>query len=72
MRINCTAGRSKPAVKLSWFINGEPAESLHLRHYETMVSIRDGLETATLGLEFRVEQHHFQHGDMKLKVIIEF
>ena len=27
-----------------------------------------GLETTTLGLEFRVRQRHFRHGDMKLKV----
>ncbi|XP_037927259.1 uncharacterized protein LOC119661829 isoform X2 [Teleopsis dalmanni] len=69
VRINCTAGRSKPAVQLSWFVNGEPAEPNTLRKYDTMVSGREGLETSILGLQFRVEQHHFRNGDMKLKCV---
>ncbi|XP_036340051.1 uncharacterized protein LOC118749364 isoform X1 [Rhagoletis pomonella] len=69
VRINCTNGRSKPAVELYWYVNGEPAESHALRKYDTIISGRDGLETTILGLQFRVEQHHFQNGDMKLKCI---
>uniref|UniRef100_A0A1A9WUN8 Ig-like domain-containing protein n=1 Tax=Glossina brevipalpis TaxID=37001 RepID=A0A1A9WUN8_9MUSC len=69
VRINCTAGRSKPAVQLSWFINGEAAEPQYLRKYNTIVSGREGLETSVLGLQFRVEQHHFRNGDMKLKCV---
>ncbi|XP_023031231.1 uncharacterized protein LOC6641605 [Drosophila willistoni] len=69
VRINCTAGRSKPAVNLSWFVNGDAAEPQKLRKYETIVSGREGLETSVLGLQFRVEQHHFRNGDMKLKCV---
>ncbi|XP_064548559.1 uncharacterized protein beat-IIIc [Drosophila montana] len=69
VRINCTAGRSKPAVNLSWFVNGEPAEPQKLRKFETIVSGREGLETSVLGLQFRVEQQHFRNGDMKLKCV---
>ncbi|XP_034473995.1 uncharacterized protein LOC117781357 [Drosophila innubila] len=69
VRINCTAGRSKPAVNLTWFINGEPADPQKLRKYDTVVSGREGLETSVLGLQFRVEQHHFRNGDMKLKCV---
>ncbi|KAH8413181.1 hypothetical protein KR009_008649, partial [Drosophila setifemur] len=69
VRINCTAGKSKPAVDLSWFINQEPAEPQKLRKYENTVSGREGLETSTLGLQFRVEQKHFRNGDMKLKCV---
>ncbi|XP_062130107.1 uncharacterized protein LOC133841542 isoform X2 [Drosophila sulfurigaster albostrigata] len=69
VRINCTAGRSKPAVNLSWFINSEPAEPQKLRKYDTIVSGREGLETSVLGLQFRVEQQHFRNGDMKLKCV---
>lgn len=69
VRINCTAGRSKPAVNLSWFINGENAEPQKLRKYDTIVSGREGLETSVLGLQFRVEQQHFRNGDMKLKCV---
>ncbi|XP_013101605.2 uncharacterized protein LOC106083240 isoform X1 [Stomoxys calcitrans] len=69
VRINCTAGRSKPAVQLSWFINGEAAEPHQVRRYDTIISGRDGLETSVLGLQFRVDQHHFRNGDMKLKCV---
>ncbi|KAH8278036.1 hypothetical protein KR026_004211, partial [Drosophila bipectinata] len=69
VRINCTAGRSKPAVELSWFVNGEIAEPQKLRKYDTIVSGREGLETSVLGLQFRVEQKHFRNGDMKLKCV---
>ncbi|CAD7078806.1 unnamed protein product [Hermetia illucens] len=69
VRVNCTSGRSKPAVSLSWYVNGEPAETHMLRNYENKVTGREGLETSILGLEFRVEQHHFRNGDMKLKCV---
>lgn len=109
VRLNCTSGRSKPAAHLQWFINGEPADPILTRQYETLVTGREGnekkyiyiyicvhvhncihthkilffiyiiflkhylcdkkgLETTTLGLEFRVRQRHFKKGDMKLKV----
>ncbi|XP_033248616.1 uncharacterized protein LOC108161179 isoform X1 [Drosophila miranda] len=69
VRINCTAGRSKPAVDLSWFVNGEAVEPQKLRKYDSIVSGREGLETSVLGLQFRVEQKHFRNGDMKLKCV---
>ncbi|XP_043065344.1 uncharacterized protein LOC122320864 isoform X1 [Drosophila ficusphila] len=71
VRVNCTAGRSKPAVKLSWQVNGEPVDLQKLRKYDNIVSGREGLETSVLGLQFRVEQKHFRNGDMKLKCIAE-
>uniref|UniRef100_A0A6P4F6E8 LOW QUALITY PROTEIN: uncharacterized protein LOC108047308 n=1 Tax=Drosophila rhopaloa TaxID=1041015 RepID=A0A6P4F6E8_DRORH len=71
VKVNCTSGRSKPAVELSWQVNGEPADKQKLRKYNTIVEGRDGLETSVLGLQFRVEQRHFRNGDMKLKCIAE-
>jgi hypothetical protein len=68
--VNCTSGRSKPAVQLNWFINGEPANHSFLRNYTASTVDPDGLETTTLGLEFRVKPKHFKRGDMKLKVRI--
>lgn len=68
VQMNCTGGRSKPAAHLKWFINGEPAGSTFLKHYETLETGREGLEESTLGLEFRVKPKHFHAGDMKLKV----
>jgi len=71
VRVNCTAGSSKPAIKLSWQVNGEPVEQQKLRKYDNIVSGREGLEKSVLGLYFRVEQHHFRNGDMKLKVSVK-
>lgn len=68
VHVNCTSGRSKPAVKLSWFINGEPADYHYLTKYKAHVTGREGLEQSTLGLRFKVKQKHFHLGDMKLKV----
>ncbi|GAB0095408.1 Immunoglobulin-like domain [Sergentomyia squamirostris] len=69
VRVNCTSGRSKPATHLSWFINGEHADSAFLRHYNIVITGREGLETSVLGLEFRVRPKHFKKGDMKLKCL---
>ena len=68
VRVNCTSGRSKPAATLSWQINGQDADPQLLRKYNTIITGREGLETSTLGLEFRVRHKHFMNGDMKLKV----
>lgn len=66
--MNCTSGRSKPAVKLTWFINGNPANPDFVKQYKTLKTGREGLEQTILGLRFRVQRDHFKNGDMKLKV----
>ncbi|XP_046387590.1 uncharacterized protein LOC124157130 [Ischnura elegans] len=69
VRVNCTSGRSKPAAQLIWFINGDQADSSFLRG-PFSASDREGLETSTLGLEFKVRPKHFRrNGDMKLKCL---
>lgn len=68
VNVNCTSGRSKPATRLNWFINGDPAEADTLRVHDPIITGREGLETSTLGLEFKVKAKHFRRGDMKLKV----
>ncbi|XP_052128923.1 uncharacterized protein LOC113213259 [Frankliniella occidentalis] len=65
----CSVNRSKPAASLLWFINGEVADDKLLRGPYKSVSAPDGLENAILGLHFKVEPRHFQHGDMKLKCL---
>ncbi|KAL7045569.1 hypothetical protein ACKWTF_002262 [Chironomus riparius] len=69
VNVNCTSGRSKPAVKLTWFINGVPAHSEIIRHYKPIKTGREGLEQTVLNLKFYVQQHHFKNGDMKLKCL---
>ncbi|XP_029676995.1 uncharacterized protein LOC115243866 isoform X1 [Formica exsecta] len=68
MRFNCTSTKSKPHAMLSWFINGEPVEAQFLKPLLTDVD-REGLETATLGLEFRLRSKHFKKGDLKIKCL---
>lgn len=72
VNVNCTSGRSKPAVKLTWFINGQHAGPEYVKQYKSLKTGREGLEQAILGLRFRVKQEHFKNGDMKLKVMIVF
>ncbi|XP_026465510.1 uncharacterized protein LOC113368157 [Ctenocephalides felis] len=69
VRVNCTAGRSKPAAELNWFINGESADPELLRGPHKLITGREGLETTILGLQFRVRPRHFKKGDMKLKCL---
>lgn len=72
VNVNCTSGRSKPAVKLSWFINGNHASQEFVKQYKTITTGREGLEQTILGLRFRVHRDHFKNGDMKLKVCVVF
>ncbi|CAH2263448.1 jg13908 [Pararge aegeria aegeria] len=68
VQVNCTSGRSRPATRLSWYINGEPAPAsavLPPEHFQH----DDGLETTTMGLDFKVKSKHFRKGDLKLKCL---
>ncbi|CAG2059130.1 unnamed protein product, partial [Timema podura] len=69
VNVNCTSGRSKPAAQLIWFINGQQANSSMTRGPQILHTDHEGLETATLGLQFRVLPKHFKRGDMKLKCL---
>ena len=40
-----------------------------LHALEPITTGREGLETAILGLEFRVRSRHFKRGDLKLKCL---
>lgn len=68
VQVNCTSGKSRPATRLSWYVNGEAAPTsavlgpVHERHY-------DGLETTSLALDFKVKPKHFRKGDLKLKCL---
>ncbi|OAD55025.1 hypothetical protein WN48_05650 [Eufriesea mexicana] len=78
VRFNCTSAKSKPAAMLSWFINGDPVSDLrgtvvvdtqYLRGPHITEVDREGLETAVLGLEFRLRTKHFKRGDLKIKCL---
>ncbi|XP_004926572.1 uncharacterized protein LOC114246107 [Bombyx mandarina] len=68
VQVNCTSGRSRPATRLAWYINGEPAPTAALLTPTHQVH-SDGLETTSLGLDFKVKSKHFRKGDLKLKCL---
>lgn len=68
VQMTCTSGPSSPPAGLTWFVNGEPADSSFLRGPRRQPA-PGGLSITTLGLEFKVKPEYFKHGDMKLKVI---
>ncbi|CAG9578649.1 unnamed protein product [Danaus chrysippus] len=68
VQVNCTSGRSRPATRLSWYINGEPAPLSSVLAPESYKH-DDGLETTSLALDFKVKPKHFRKGDLKLKCL---
>lgn len=68
LKVNCTSGQSKPAAKLTWFVNGDPANAAFLKGPYVMETNNE-MEVVSLGLEFKVRQKHFKKGDLKLKVL---
>ncbi|KAK2714316.1 uncharacterized protein LOC136039977 [Artemia franciscana] len=69
VEVNCTSKDSLPAVNLSWYINGEQVDRSHLRHYPLEEVEETGLQSTTLGLQFKVRQKHFRHGGLKIKCL---
>ncbi|XP_048480740.1 uncharacterized protein LOC105382773 [Plutella xylostella] len=68
VQVNCTSGRSRPATRLAWYVNGEPAPASYLLPLQEHRG-SDGLETTSLGLDFKVKPKHFRRGDLKLKCL---
>ncbi|XP_050674182.1 uncharacterized protein LOC126971802 [Leptidea sinapis] len=68
VQVNCTSGRSRPATRLAWYINGEPAPAVAVLTPEHQ-NHDDGLETTSLALDFKVKPKHFRKGDLKLKCL---
>lgn len=64
--VECTAGPSKPAASLKWYINGQEAPSEFERRYAP-IKQPERLMKAVLGLHFVAEPRHFENGVMKLR-----
>ncbi|KDR08348.1 hypothetical protein L798_01306, partial [Zootermopsis nevadensis] len=62
---NCSSTWSKPAAKLTWFINGNPVENLVL--YPVIKETDGERETSYLGLKMVIKPHHFPHGRLKIR-----
>ncbi|XP_065572973.1 uncharacterized protein LOC136035231 [Artemia franciscana] len=67
--VNCTSKDSLPAANLTWYINGEPVDRSYLRQYPLEEVQETGLQSITLGLQFKVRQKHFKHGGLKIKCL---
>ncbi|KAF2366523.1 CD80-like immunoglobulin C2-set [Trinorchestia longiramus] len=52
----CISYRSRPAASLTWYINNKQAPRHHLVQYAPRQE--EGLETALLGVTFRISLHH--------------
>ncbi|KAF2368891.1 Immunoglobulin V-set domain [Trinorchestia longiramus] len=66
VNINCSSPCSKPAATLEWFVNEHRVTDSVLRRFSP-IQEQGGLETAVLGLFFRVTKRHFQSGHLQLK-----
>eukprot|EP00095_Tigriopus_kingsejongensis_P008172 maker-scaffold1032_size68796-snap-gene-0.13 protein:Tk08172 transcript:maker-scaffold1032_size68796-snap-gene-0.13-mRNA-1 annotation:"cell adhesion molecule 3 precursor" len=66
VNVTCASRNSLPAAKLSWYVNGEKADSKSIIPHRFETSF-DGLQTSKLGLAFKVDRKHFLEGDLKLK-----
>lgn len=67
VKVNCTSDRSRPSNKLSWYINGEPAPTTALLEPEYQIC-EDQHEITTLGLSFKLTEHHLKKNEIKIKV----
>ncbi|KAK8400165.1 hypothetical protein O3P69_003095 [Scylla paramamosain] len=63
--LNCTSPPSRPAVVLSWTVNGHQVSDSHIRTVEKVTNPA-GLERVTTRLGLRVTQDHFRGGTMTI------
>ncbi|XP_063229197.1 uncharacterized protein LOC134534667 [Bacillus rossius redtenbacheri] len=67
--LNCTSGKSYPASVLHWYINDHQVRDRdELVQYPELVH-HYGLVTSALGLRFKVEDHQFQGGSIRVRCV---
>ncbi|XP_056638684.1 cell adhesion molecule 2-like [Diorhabda sublineata] len=69
INLNCTAGKSHPASILHWYINEQ-----QIQKQDALISYPDeqhsrGLVSSVLGLKFKLGNHHFRGGSMRVKCV---
>ncbi|XP_046664662.1 uncharacterized protein LOC124357185 [Homalodisca vitripennis] len=67
MRANCTAAPSKPAVNLTWGLNGENVNPKLVKQYRQVPEKHPDLQQSMSILEVPLRTHHFRAGG-RLKV----
>ncbi|XP_011871170.1 PREDICTED: uncharacterized protein LOC105563838 [Vollenhovia emeryi] len=66
LRVNCTSGKSRPAPRIQWKLNGNTEEKLfHERNYTT--THEDGTQSTVSLIEFKVIRSMFHKGYLQLR-----
>ncbi|XP_074034335.1 uncharacterized protein isoform X2 [Leptinotarsa decemlineata] len=69
INLNCTSGKSHPASILHWYINEQRIQKKEaLITYPNTHHPKD-LISSTLGLTFKLSNHHFRGGSMRVKCV---
>ncbi|XP_013175202.1 PREDICTED: cell adhesion molecule 3-like [Papilio xuthus] len=68
LRVNCSSVRSRPAVRLTWYVNGEPAPFTAITSPKVYKD-PEGYETTSLALSFQINEQHFVNGGFKIKCL---
>ncbi|KAG5896679.1 hypothetical protein JTB14_002526 [Gonioctena quinquepunctata] len=69
INLNCTSGMSHPASILHWYINEQQIQKPEALIHYPVEHHQYGLVSSVLGLKFRLSNHHFRGGSMKVKCV---
>ncbi|CAH1108641.1 unnamed protein product [Psylliodes chrysocephalus] len=69
INLNCTSGRSHPASILHWYINEQQIQKPEALLIYPEEYHQHGLVSSVLGLKFRLSNHHFRGGSMRVKCV---
>ncbi|CAL1265151.1 unnamed protein product, partial [Larinioides sclopetarius] len=70
VNITCSFGPSKPAAKVSWYINGELAQAHHVTHLPPRKT-KEGLQWIELRLVFIMDTKYIRKGGLRLQCLAE-
>ncbi|KAK9508243.1 hypothetical protein O3M35_007943 [Rhynocoris fuscipes] len=62
---NCSSPGSRPAVNLTWVLNGKSAPRKHVKHYREVTTT--DLITSISTIKLHAREAHFPNGQLKLK-----
>ncbi|XP_037957174.1 uncharacterized protein LOC119687071 [Teleopsis dalmanni] len=66
LRGNCTSRHSKPAANITWTVNNDEVNPVHVRYHKVLRDLRIDYETSVSGIHFIVTPHHFLNGKMRV------
>ncbi|XP_026315809.1 uncharacterized protein LOC113227146 [Hyposmocoma kahamanoa] len=66
VRVTCTSGPSRPETTLAWYINGKPAPSSAITHFDEKY---EDLQVTKMVLDFIVTEEYFRSNGFKVKCL---